>query len=83
MGSWYEYMNYLQVVQDFYRTPTGSVFGQRQQAEICLAEIRALVDEMTKRGHEAEALIYGVAKEAGVSKLAHAGRQRTERSMRR
>lgn len=55
----------------------------RGMAEICLAEIRALVDEMTQRGHEAEALIYAVAKEAGVSKLAHAGRQRIERAMRR
>jgi len=31
MRSSYEYMNYLQVVQDFYRTPPGSLFNQRQQ----------------------------------------------------
>ncbi len=54
----------------------------RGLSEICLPELRALVDEMAQRGHEGEALIYAVAKEAGVSKLAHAGRQRIERAVR-
>ncbi|WP_218277317.1 hypothetical protein, partial [Pseudomonas sp. DP16D-R1] len=29
----YEYMNYLQVVQDFRRIPTGSIFHQRQHTK--------------------------------------------------
>ncbi|MNJ19099.1 ATP-dependent RecD-like DNA helicase [compost metagenome] len=55
----------------------------RGLAEICLPELRALVGEMIQRGHEGESLIYAVAKEAGVNKLAHAGRQRIEQAIRR
>jgi len=40
-----------------------------------------LVDEMSKLGHVGEGLVYAVAKEAGVSKLAHAGRQRIEKAI--
>ncbi|MNH07915.1 hypothetical protein D3C79_673170 [compost metagenome] len=57
--------------------------SSRGLAEICLPELGALVHEMVERGHEGEALIYAVAKEAGVSKLAHAGRQRIEKAIRR
>ncbi|XRA83939.1 DUF3320 domain-containing protein [Pseudomonas putida] len=55
----------------------------RPLGEICLPELGALVDEMTKHGHVGEGLVYAVAKEAGVSKLAHAGRQRIEKAIRR
>ncbi|MFP3443590.1 MULTISPECIES: DUF3320 domain-containing protein [Pseudomonas] len=55
----------------------------RPLAEICLPELRALVDEMTKHGHVGEGLVYAVAKEAGVGKLAHAGRQRIEKAIKR
>lgn len=51
----------------------------RPLAEICLPELRALVDEMTKHGHVGERLVYAEAKEAAVGKLAHAGRQRIEK----
>ncbi|MFJ4192457.1 DUF3320 domain-containing protein [Pseudomonas sp. NPDC089534] len=54
----------------------------RSLAEICLQELSALVEEMETIGHEAEALIYAVAKEAGVTKLAHAGRLRIEKAIR-
>lgn len=54
----------------------------RPLAEICLPELRALVDEMTGLGHLGEGLVYAVAKEAGVGKLAHAGRQRIEKAIR-
>lgn len=55
----------------------------RPLAEICLPELRALVDEMTKHGHVGEGLVYAVAKEAGVGKLARAGRQRIEKAIKR
>ena len=64
-----------------FRKP-GDEDATRGLSEICLPELRALVDEMVRRGHEGEALIYAVAKEAGVSKLAHAGRQRIEKAIR-
>ncbi|MNO96701.1 hypothetical protein D3C76_883800 [compost metagenome] len=54
----------------------------RSLAEICLQELAALVGEMEAKGHEAEALIHAVAKEAGVMKLAHAGRLRIEKAIR-
>ncbi|MDE1164685.1 MAG: DUF3320 domain-containing protein [Pseudomonas sp.] len=54
----------------------------RSLAEICLPELSALVREMVVRGHEGEALIYAVAKEAGIGRVAHAGRQRIERAIR-
>lgn len=53
----------------------------RSLAEICLQELSALVTEMQAKGHEAEALIYAVAREAGVTKLAHAGRLRIEKAI--
>lgn len=56
--------------------------SMRGLAEICLPELSALVDEMVGCGHTAEALIYAVAKEAGVSKLAQAGRLRIEKAIR-
>jgi very-short-patch-repair endonuclease len=56
--------------------------SMRGLAEICLPELSALVDEMVRRGHTADALIYAVAKEAGVSKLAQAGRMRIEKAIR-
>ncbi|MEE8873450.1 DUF3320 domain-containing protein, partial [Pseudomonas helleri] len=64
-----------------FRKP-GDEDSTRGLSEICLPELRALVDEMVQRGHEGESLIYAVAKEAGVSKLAHAGRQRIEKAIR-
>ncbi len=64
-----------------FRRP-GEDDSTRALADICLQELRALVNEMLERGHEGEALIYAIAKEAGVSKLAHAGRQRIERAIR-
>ena len=64
-----------------FRKP-GDEDSTRGLSEICLQELRALVDEMVQRGHEGESLIYAVAKEAGVSKLAHAGRQRIEKAIR-
>jgi len=64
-----------------FRRP-GEDDSARALADICLQELRALVIEMLERGHEGEALIYAIAKEAGVSKLAHAGRQRIERAIR-
>lgn len=54
----------------------------RELSEICLPELGALVDKIVRRGHQGEALIYAVAKEAGVSKLAHAGHQRIENAIR-
>ncbi|WP_409265120.1 DUF3320 domain-containing protein [Pseudomonas sp. KCJK8521] len=54
----------------------------RSLAEICLQELSALVGEMEAKGHAAEALIHAVAKEAGVMKLAHAGRSRIEKAIR-
>ncbi|AZC90060.1 DNA helicase-related protein [Pseudomonas chlororaphis subsp. piscium] len=54
----------------------------RGLAEICLPELSALAEEMALRGHEGETLVYAVAKEAGVSKLAHAGRLRIEKAIR-
>lgn len=54
----------------------------RSLLEICLPELSALVGEMANRGHIADDLVYAVAKEAGVSKLAHAGRLRIERAIR-
>lgn len=65
-----------------FRRP-GDDDATRPLAEICLPELGALVDEMTKHGHVGEGLVYAVAKEAGVSKLAHAGRQRIEKAIRR
>ncbi|CAI8724382.1 hypothetical protein [Pseudomonas sp. IT-P291] len=53
----------------------------RSLAEICLQELSTLVGEMAAKGHEAEALIYAVAKEAGVTKLAHAGRLHIEKAI--
>lgn len=49
---------------------------------ICLQELSALVGEMEAKGHAAEALIHAIAKEAGVMKLAHAGRSRIEKAIR-
>ena len=43
MQSSYEYMNYLQVVQLLRRTPGGSVFGRRQQADSKSKRMRASV----------------------------------------
>ncbi|MDD1507686.1 DUF3320 domain-containing protein [Pseudomonas sp. CNPSo 3701] len=63
-----------------FRRP-GDDDSTRPLAEICIPELGALVDEMSKRGHVGEALVYAVAKESGVSKLAHAGRQRIERAI--
>jgi len=37
---------------------------------------------MQAKGHEADALIHAVAREAGVTKLAHAGRLRIEEAIR-
>lgn len=54
----------------------------RSLVEICLQELAALVGEMEIKGHEAEALIHAVAREAGVMKLAHAGRLRIEKAIR-
>ncbi|MNN71296.1 hypothetical protein D3C81_1872190 [compost metagenome] len=54
----------------------------RNLAEICLQELSALVGEMAAKGHEAEALIYAVAKAVGVTKLAHSGRLRIEKAIR-
>lgn len=54
----------------------------RSLVEICLQELAALVGEMETKGHEAEALIHAVAREAGVMKLAHAGRLRIEKAIR-
>ncbi|QGZ31214.1 DUF3320 domain-containing protein [Stutzerimonas stutzeri] len=65
-----------------FRRP-GDDDSNRPLAEICLPELRALVDEMSKRGHVGEGLVYAVAKESGVSKLAHAGRLRIERAINR
>lgn len=64
-----------------FRRP-GEDDSTRALADVCLQELRALVNEMVERGHEGEALIYAIAKEAGVSKLVHAGRQRIERAIR-
>ncbi|MGF6099276.1 DUF3320 domain-containing protein [Pseudomonas sp. 18175] len=63
-----------------FRRP-GDDDSMRSLAEICLQELSALVGEMEDKGHEAEALIYAVAKEAGVTKLAHAGRLRIEKAI--
>jgi hypothetical protein len=65
-----------------FRRP-GDDDSTRPLAEICLPELCALVEEMTKHGHVGEGLVYAVAKEAGVGKLAHAGRQRIERAIAR
>ncbi|MBH3459263.1 DUF3320 domain-containing protein [Pseudomonas putida] len=54
----------------------------RSLAEICLQELSALVGEMEAKGHQAETLVHAVAKEAGVTKLAHAGRLRIEKAIR-
>lgn len=56
--------------------------AMRSLAEICLPELAALVREMVGRGHEGETLIYAVAKEAGVGRVAQAGRQRIEKAIR-
>lgn len=53
----------------------------RSLGEICLPELAAVVREMLDRGHEGETLIYAVAKEAGVGRVAHAGRQRIEKAI--
>ena len=63
-----------------FRRP-GDDDSTRPLADICLSELRALVDEMTKHGHVGEGLVYAVAKEAGVNKLTHAGRQRIEKAI--
>lgn len=60
-----------------------AVRGWSESAEICLPELLALVEEMTKHGHVGEELVYAMAKEAGVGKLAHAGRQRIEKAIAR
>ncbi|NWD75738.1 DUF3320 domain-containing protein [Pseudomonas gingeri] len=65
-----------------FRRP-GEDDSMRGLAEICMPELEALVQEMAERGHEGDSLIYAVAKEAGVSKLAHSGRQRIEKAIRR
>lgn len=64
-----------------FRRP-GDDDAMRSLAEICLQELSALVGEMEAKGHRAEALIYAVAKEAGVTKLAHSGRLRIEKAIR-
>lgn len=64
-----------------FRRP-GDDDSARSLGEICLQELSALVGEMEARGHAAEALIHAVAKEAGVMKLAHAGRSRIEKAIR-
>lgn len=55
--------------------------AMRSLGEICLPELAALVREMVDQGHEGETLIYAVAKEAGVGRVAHAGRQRIEKAI--
>jgi very-short-patch-repair endonuclease len=55
--------------------------AMRSLGEICLPELAVLVREMVDRGHEGEALIYAVAKEAGVGRVTHAGRQRIEKAI--
>ncbi len=64
-----------------FRRPSGDD-STRSLSEICLQELSALVGEMEAKGHQAETLIYAVAKEAGVTKLAHAGRLRIEKAIR-
>jgi len=64
-----------------FRRP-GDDDSMRSLAEICLQELAALVSEMQAKGHEADVLIQAVAREAGVSKLAHAGRLRIEKAIR-
>ncbi|WP_260417841.1 hypothetical protein [Pseudomonas cichorii] len=64
-----------------FRRP-GDDDSMRSLAEICLQELAALVSEMQAKGHVADALIQAVAREAGVSKLAHAGRLRIEKAIR-
>ncbi|MFJ2318772.1 DUF3320 domain-containing protein [Pseudomonas sp. NPDC087817] len=54
----------------------------RNLLEISLPELCALVTEMIEAGHESEALVYAVAREVGVQKLAHAGRLRIETAVR-
>lgn len=63
-----------------FRRPS-DVDSMRSLAEICLPELSALVGEMEGKGHEGDALIYAVAKEAGVTKLAQAGRLRIEKAI--
>ena len=72
---------HLQSDSTSFRRP-GDDDSTRSLSEICLQELSALVGEMESKGHEAEALIYAVAKEAGVTKLAHAGRLRIEKAIR-
>lgn len=64
-----------------FRRP-GDEDSMRSLTEICLQELAALVSEMQAKGHVADALIQAVAREAGVSKLAHAGRLRIEKAIR-
>ncbi|XBG31928.1 DUF3320 domain-containing protein [Pseudomonas sp. 13.2] len=64
-----------------FRRP-GDDDSMRSLTEICLQELAALVSEMQAKGHVADALIQAVAREAGVSKLAHAGRLRIEKAVR-
>lgn len=54
----------------------------RNLMEVCLPELCALVTELIEAGHQSEALIYAVAKEMGIQKLAQAGRQRIETAVR-
>ncbi|MNJ07471.1 hypothetical protein D3C77_15690 [compost metagenome] len=64
-----------------FRRP-GDDDSMRSLTEVCLQELAALVSEMQAKGHVADALIQAVAREAGVSKLAHAGRLRIEKAVR-
>lgn len=65
-----------------FRRP-GDDDSMRSLGEICLQELATLVREMQAKGHKADALIYAISKEVGIMKLAHAGRLRIEKAIRR